>query len=71
MFSGPYFESINEDYIRFSIIFCDGHLHYNFTKVAHTYFCQLITGRFRQNFQNNYDFITDNLYWIILSEEMG
>lgn len=47
MFSEPYFESINE-YIRFSIIFCDGHLHYNFTKVAYTYFCpvHVLTSRF-------------------------
>lgn len=46
MFSEPYFESMNEDYIRFSIIFCDDHLHYDFIKVAYAYFCLLITDRF-------------------------
>lgn len=46
MFSEPYFESMNEDYIRFSIIFCDDHLHYGFIKVAYAHFCLLITDRF-------------------------
>lgn len=46
LFSEPYFESMNEDYIRFSIIFCDDHLHYDFIKVAYAHFCLLITDRF-------------------------
>lgn len=41
-----YFELMNEDYIRFSIIFCDDYFYYDFIKVAYVYFCLLIIDRF-------------------------
>lgn len=41
-----YFELMNEDYIRFSIIFCDDYFYYDFIKVVYVYFCLLIIDRF-------------------------
>lgn len=41
-----YFELMNEDYIRFSIIFCDDYFYYGFIKVVYVYFCLLIIDRF-------------------------
>lgn len=50
MFFEFYFELMNEDYIRFSIIFCDDYFYYDFIKVVYVYFCLLIIDRFEQKF---------------------